>query len=152
MLEQLARSPGGTLPQSRAAAQRFPCHGEQLVLFPSCSFKVGLLATNSMSFVLFCFLPENALVSPSFLKDLFSLGIAFWVASSFLSALKKDCATSFRLLWSSVRNTLLFELIFTLSQCVRSLAAFKISVVFSFQKFDPDVSWNGFLCCSFLSV
>lgn len=78
-------------------------------------------------------------------EPLFLLHVEFW--SSFPSALETFCASSFWAPWFRIRNLLSFKLLFPCRKGVIFLwllLRFFFSV-FSFQDFNYNVSWHGFL-------
>lgn len=116
-----------------------------LLLFPFClnSFLYPFFWGSSTGdkFSLFSF--ENILISPSFLKNIFTR-IESWLEGSFLWALENCCApSSWPLWWEICCHLCHFCLIgkaFFLSHYLRNFF-----FVFSSQKIDYNESWGQFL-------
>lgn len=104
--------------------------------FFSHSFVAGLLATNSLGLLS----SENFLISPSFLKDIFTgYRILIWQFFSF-STWKRWYHSLLTSMGSERIMLSLKSKTSFLSHCFQDLFN-----VFSFQKFDYDVPWHGFL-------
>lgn len=74
----------------------------------SCSFRISLLTTNSLSFPS----SQNGLIFPLYSWRIFPLNTGFWLKSYFLSAHGRCVATFFWTPWFLKRKLLSFELIF----------------------------------------
>lgn len=108
----------------------------------SCSFRISLLTTNSLSFPS----SQNGLIFPPYSWRIFPLNTGFWLKSYFLSTHGR-CGATF--IWTSWFLKRKFAVIWIDFLSRRWGVAFllllpRFLLCLGFQTFNYDVSWHGF--------